>query len=71
VIFRRAASFALVLPHLALAETTPPPAPPPPQIVATAAGEARLRPDRANILLGVTADGWFRQLERDRLVTTT
>jgi uncharacterized protein YggE len=51
--FRTAACVALLLPHLAFAETTPPPGPPPPQIVATATGEARLRPDRANILVGV------------------
>jgi uncharacterized protein YggE len=51
--FRTAACVALLLPHLAFAETTPPPGPPPPQIVATATGEARLRPDRANILIGV------------------
>jgi uncharacterized protein len=43
----------LLLPHLAFAQTTPPPGPPTPQIVATATGEARLRPDRANILVGV------------------
>jgi len=42
----------LLLPHLAFAQTTPP-GPPTPQIVATATGEARLRPDRANILVGV------------------
>jgi uncharacterized protein len=44
---------ALLLPHLAFAQTTPPPGPPPPQIVAMATGQARLRPDRANILAGV------------------
>jgi uncharacterized protein YggE len=44
---------ALLLPHLAFAQTMPPPGPPPPQIVATATGEARLRPDRANIFIGV------------------
>ena len=47
---REIAFAALLLPHLAFAETMPPP---PPQIVATATGEARLRPDRANILAGV------------------
>jgi uncharacterized protein len=50
---RPAACAALLLPHLAFAETTQSLAPPPPQVVATATGEARLRPDRANILIGV------------------
>ena len=47
----RALTFAaLLLPGLASAQTAAPPAP---QIVATATGEARLRPDRANIQIGV------------------
>jgi len=50
---RPAAIAALILPHVAFAQTTQSLAPPPPQIVATATGEARLRPDRANILIGV------------------
>src|SRR3979409_287479 len=50
---RTAPLAALPLPRLAFAETAPPFGPPPPQIVATATGEARLRPDRANILVGV------------------
>jgi uncharacterized protein YggE len=54
---RTAACAALLLPHLAFAETTPPSGPPPPQIVATATGEARLRPDRAKILVGVQTRG--------------
>ncbi|MFL5248964.1 MAG: SIMPL domain-containing protein [Myxococcales bacterium] len=47
---RQIAFAALLLPHLAFAETMPSLAP---QIVATATGEARLRPDRANVLVGV------------------
>jgi uncharacterized protein YggE len=47
---RKIVCAALLLPHLAFAETIPSPTP---QIVATATGEARLRPDRANILVGV------------------
>jgi uncharacterized protein YggE len=48
--FRAACCAALLLPHVAFAETPPQG---PPQIVATASGESRLRPDRANILAGV------------------
>src|SRR4051812_17338391 len=50
---RPAAIAAVILPHVAFAQTTQSLAPPPPQIGATATGEARLRPDRANVLVGV------------------
>jgi uncharacterized protein YggE len=53
VTLRPAACASLLLPQLAFAQTTPQPGPPLPHIVATATGEARLRPDRANILIGV------------------
>jgi len=48
---RIVACLAVVAPHLAFAETAE--STHPPQVVATATGEARLRPDRANILVGV------------------
>jgi uncharacterized protein len=48
---RIVACLAVVAPHLAFAETAE--TTHPPQVIASATGEARLRPDRANILVGV------------------
>jgi hypothetical protein len=50
---RRALWAALFLPATALAQAPIAAAPAPPQIVTSASGEARLPPDRANLLIGV------------------
>ena len=52
MLIRTASCAALLFPSLAVAQIASPPAGPP-QIVTSASGEARLAPDRANVLIGV------------------